>query len=66
MSNDEFKIKMDIDSDDSIIYVKIPHETIRRAVAGIMAGIVGFLGVIGLRVELNTIHTEPPATEVQQ
>ena len=66
MSNEEFKIKMDIDSDDSIIYLKIPHETIRRAVSGAMALIVGFLGIIGLRVELNTGKPEPPATEVQQ
>ena len=53
MNDDQFKVKMDIDNDDSIIYVKIPHTTVRRAVAGIMTIIVGFLGIIGLKVELR-------------
>ena len=64
MNEDQFKVKMDIDDVDSIIYVRIPHATIRRAVAGIMAGIVGFLGFIGLRVELHTDSPQPNNTEV--
>jgi hypothetical protein len=66
MSNDEFKVKMDIDNDDSIIYVKIPHTTVRRAVAGVMTIIVGFLGIIGLKVELKPGVPSPQPTEVQR
>jgi hypothetical protein len=66
MSEEDFKIKMDIDADDSIVYLKIPHATVRRAVAGILAGIVGFLGIIGLRVELHTDTPQTPSTEVSK
>jgi hypothetical protein len=66
MSEEDFKIKMDIDSDDSIVYLKIPHATVRRAVAGMLAGIVGFLGIIGLRVELHTDSPQTPSTEVSK
>lgn len=67
MSDEEvFKIKMDIDSDDSIVYLKIPHETVRRAVSGMMALVVAFLGLIGLRLEVHTGTPDPPNTEVQK
>lgn len=66
MNNEDFKIKMDIDGDDSIVYLKIPHQTVRRAVSGIMALVVGFLGIIGLRVEFNTVQPQPTKTEVQK
>ena len=66
MSEDDFKIKMDIDNDDSIIYIKIPHATIRRSISGVLALIVGFLGIIGLRVELNPLKPNGQNTEVVQ
>lgn len=66
MSNEDFKVKMDIDNDDSIIYIKIPHATVRRAVAGVMTLIVGFLGIIGLKVELKSPSPAPFNTEVIQ
>jgi hypothetical protein len=66
MTNEDFKIKMDIDGDDSIIYLKIPHVTVRRAVSGMMALVVACLGFIGLRLEVHTGTPETPPTEVQQ
>jgi len=66
MNEEEFKIKMDIDNDDSIIYVRIPHATVRRAVAGVMTLIVGFLGIVGLKVELKPAAPNPFKTEVQK
>jgi hypothetical protein len=65
MTNEEtFKLKMNVDDNDSIIYVCIPHATVRRAVAGVMALVVGFLGIIGLRVDVHTGDSGGATTEV--
>jgi hypothetical protein len=65
MSNN-FNIRMNICDDESVIYLRIPHTSCRRAVAGIMTLIVGFLGFIGLRVELSPNTNYRPNTEATQ
>jgi hypothetical protein len=63
----EFEAKADIDNEDTEVFIRIPHGSWKRIVAGFMAGVTFILGIFSLPGKVNqSLQKGEDPTEVQK
>jgi hypothetical protein len=62
----EFESKVDVDSVDTEVFIRIPHSSWKRVISVFLAGVTFVLGAIGVPGSVSKLLPKGHNTEVQK